>query len=263
MAPTDGSSRTLSPGSPVLSVRHVDKSFGDLQVLSDVSLDLHRSDITVVIGGSGSGKSTLLRCIAGLEPIDSGTIEFSADVAGAPARGRRGTRRDVAHRVGMVFQAYNLFPHRTALQNIAEAPIHVRRIPKAEAFARSRELLELVGLSDRADHYPAQMSGGQQQRVAIARALAMEPDVLLFDEVTSALDPELTAEVLSTMSSLAQQGQTMIVVTHEMGFARRVGSHAIFMADGAIVEQGPPDELLTDPQTARAQRFIRSVLQIE
>jgi len=263
VAPADGRPEDALDGAPVVSVRNVNKSFGDLQVLKDISLDLRRSDITVVIGGSGSGKSTLLRCIAGLEPVDSGTIEFATDAAAQPSGRGRAKRRASRPHVGMVFQAYNLFPHRTALQNITEAPIYVRGVPRAEAVAQARGLLEQVGLSDRADHYPAQMSGGQQQRVAIARALAMDPEVLLFDEVTSALDPELTAEVLATMSSLARAGQTMMVVTHEMGFARRVGSHAIFMADGVIVEQGDPEELLGNPQDPRAKRFIRSVLQLE
>jgi ABC-type polar amino acid transport system ATPase subunit len=248
---------------PVVTVNSVNKNFGALHVLKDVSLSLKRSDIMVVIGGSGSGKSTLLRCVAGLETIDSGSITFGVDDEPTTASSRRSARRQARHRVGMVFQSYNLFPHRTALQNITEAPIYVKGVPKDEAVAQARKLLEQVGLSDREDHYPAHLSGGQQQRVAIARALALEPHVLLFDEVTSALDPELTAEVLATMASLAQDGQTMMVVTHEMGFARRVGTDAIFMADGRILERGSPEQVLSHPQDPLAQRFIKSVLQME
>jgi polar amino acid transport system ATP-binding protein len=243
----------------------VTKHFGPITALDAVQLDVSRGEIITLLGSSGSGKTTVLRALIGLESIDSGWIEIQGElVAGSRPDGTRAdpqrARRIRRERLGMVFQSFNLFPHRTALENVTEGPIHARRIPRAQAEARAVELLRRVGLEDRAHHYPAQLSGGQQQRVAIARTLAMDPELILFDEVTSALDPELTGEVLSVMVDLAEEGQTMLVVTHEIGFARKVATRVVYMDAGRIVEQGPPDDVLEHPREPRTQQFLSTVL---
>lgn len=250
---------------PAINLVGVSKKFGDQVVLDDVDLAVKRGEILVVIGPSGSGKTTLLRCLVGLVDIDSGRIEIDAEcvVDRRPGHQSPSTKTAEAIRrrsLGMVFQSFNLFPHRTALENVIEAPVHVRKVPRQEAVQEGERLLAQVGLADRMQHYPAQLSGGQQQRVAIARALAMRPDVILFDEVTSALDPELTGEVLTVMADLAAQGQTMIVVTHEMGFAKHVGHRLLFMDRGVIVEDGKPEDVLSNPQHTRTQQFLSKVL---
>ena len=236
----------------VLALENVGKSFGDLQVLRAVSLSLARGEVLVVVGPSGGGKSTLCRTINRLEPIDSGRILF--DGRPLPAEGRELAR----HRadVGMVFQSFNLFAHKTVLQNVTLGPVNVRKTPKAQAM----DLLERVGIQSQAHKYPAQLSGGQQQRAAIARALAMRPRLMLFDEPTSALDPEMVSEVLDVMTRLAEDGMTMIVVTHEMGFARNAANRVAFMADGQIIEDGAPDEFFTQPRTDRARDFLSKIL---
>jgi polar amino acid transport system ATP-binding protein len=255
----------------MVSVRAVHKVFGHghdaVHVLKGVDLDVARGDVTVILGPSGSGKSTLLRCINELEEITGGSVVVGGDLMGyrKDAKGtlHRLHPKAVAEqrsRIGMVFQRFHLFPHMTALENIMEAPVQVRGLSKRAAKQRAMELIERVGLSDRMDHYPAQLSGGQQQRVAIARALAMDPELMLFDEPTSALDPELVGEVLSVMQDLARSGMTMIVVTHEIGFAREVADHVVFMDDGVIVEAGPPSAVLDDPQEQRTQDFLAHVL---
>jgi polar amino acid transport system ATP-binding protein len=244
---------------------HVTKRFGGITALDDVTLDVSRGEIITLLGSSGSGKTTVLRALVGLESIDSGTIEIHGElVAGIRPDGTatnvqraRRIRRD---RLGMVFQSFNLFPHRTALENVTEGPIHVRGVPRSEAVAKAHQLLKRVGLEDRANHYPGQLSGGQQQRVAIARTLAMDPELILFDEVTSALDPELTSEVLAVMVDLAEDGQTMLVVTHEIGFARKVASRVVYMDAGRIVEEGSPEQVLDSPRQERTQRFLSTVL---
>ncbi|MFF2547886.1 amino acid ABC transporter ATP-binding protein [Kitasatospora sp. NPDC058063] len=253
----------------VLSARKVRKRFGDLEVLRGIDLEVRAGEVLCVIGPSGSGKSTLLRCFNHLEKIDAGRIEVDGEPVGYESYGASGSRlrerrpRDIRHqreRIGMVFQRFHLFPHRTALQNVMEGPIAVKGRPRGEAERRARELLARVGLADRADHYPAQLSGGQQQRVAIARALAMEPTLMLFDEPTSALDPELVGEVLGVMRDLARSGMTMIVVTHEMGFAREVADRVVFMDQGAVVEAGSPAEVFTAPRHDRTRAFLSTVL---
>jgi ABC-type polar amino acid transport system ATPase subunit len=256
-------------GETVPSVRmiNVSKSFGNALVLDDVDLDVTKGETLVIIGASGSGKTTLLRCLIGLVQIDAGRIEVDGDCvvdrrAKEPPSGAGRGEAIRRRKLGMVFQSYNLFPHRTALENIIEAPVYVRHVPKAKAVERAEALLAQVGLADRRNYYPSQLSGGQQQRVAILRALAMDPEVLLLDEVTSALDPELTDEVLITMSDLAQAGQTMIVVTHEMGFARHVASRVAFMDGGRIVELGSPGDVLIHPKALRTQRFLSKVLHL-
>jgi len=234
----------------------VNKYFGELHVLKDVTLDVARGQVVVVLGPSGSGKSTLCRAVNRLETIENGRIEV--DGVPLPAEGR-----DLAQlraEVGMVFQSFNLFAHKTILQNITLAPMKVRKVSKADAEQRGLELLERVGIADQRDKYPAQLSGGQQQRAAIARALAMRPKVLLFDEPTSALDPEMVNEVLEVMTGLAADGMTMLVVTHEMGFARRAAHQVVFMADGEIVEKAAPDEFFTRPRSARAKDFLGKIL---
>jgi len=237
-------------------LEHVDKRFGKQEVLRDINLEVGRGEVVVVIGPSGSGKSTLCRTINRLEPVDGGTITI--DGTPLPEEGRELAR----HRadVGMVFQSFNLFAHLTILQNVAIGPIKVRKVKRAVAEERARALLERVGIAAHADKYPAQLSGGQQQRVAIARALAMEPKVMLFDEPTSALDPEMVNEVLDVMLGLAADGMTMIVVTHEMGFAHKAANRVVFMADGQIVETAPPDQFFADPQTQRAKEFLSKIL---
>ncbi|QHF96239.1 MULTISPECIES: amino acid ABC transporter ATP-binding protein [Streptomyces] len=241
---------------PLIELRGVNKHYGDLHVLRDINLTVGRGEVVVVIGPSGSGKSTLCRTINRLETVGSGTITLAGEPL--PAEGRELAR--LRSEVGMVFQSFNLFAHRTALANVMLAPVKVRGRKKEEAEARARELLGRVGLAEHADKYPAQLSGGQQQRVAIARALAMDPQALLFDEPTSALDPEMISEVLEVMQQLARDGMTMVVVTHEMGFARSAANRVVFMADGQIVEDRVPEEFFTAPRSARAQDFLSKIL---
>ncbi len=253
-------------GEPMVRAERVCKDFGALSVLKGVTLSVDRGQVLVLVGPSGSGKSTFLRCINHLETVSAGRLYVDGELVGYRERGDKlyeMSPRDAAKQrrdVGMVFQHFNLFPHRTALANIIEAPVQVKGVKKAQAVARARELLAQVGLSDKADAYPAQLSGGQQQRVAIARALAMEPKLMLFDEPTSALDPELVGEVLGVMKKLASQGMTMIVVTHEMGFAREVADELVFMDGGVIVESGPPREVLSNPQHDRTKAFLSKVM---
>jgi polar amino acid transport system ATP-binding protein len=245
----------------------VRKHFGQLQVLKGVNLEVAPKEVVCLIGPSGSGKSTFLRCVNHLEKIDGGRLYVDGELVGY--RQKDATvyelrENEIARKrseIGMVFQRFNLFPHMTALGNVCEAPIRVKGRRKRDAHAHGRELLERVGLSDKVDEYPARLSGGQQQRVAIARALAMEPKLMLFDEVTSALDPELVKEVLDVMRALAREGMTMIVVTHEMGFAADVGDRVVFMDDGVIVEEGPARELIENPKEERTKRFLGLVLE--
>ena len=241
---------------PLVRIDHVSKFYGDFKALDDVSLDIHPGQVVAVIGASGSGKSTLCRTINRLETIQEGSIEIDGELL--PEEGRDLTR--LRAEVGMVFQSFNLFPHRTVLDNITLAPIEVRGISRSEAEATARSLLERVGLADQADKRPPQLSGGQQQRVAIARALAMDPKIMLFDEPTSALDPEMITEVLDVIKGLAAEGMTMLVVTHEMGFARSVADRVVFMDSGQIVESGAPSEFFAAPTTDRARDFLSKVL---
>ncbi|MFW6187031.1 MAG: amino acid ABC transporter ATP-binding protein [Actinomycetota bacterium] len=243
-------------GEVLVRVSHVNKHYGDLHVLKDIDLEVRRGEVVVVIGPSGSGKSTLCRVINRLESIDDG--EILIDGMRLPEEGRALAR--LRADVGMVFQSFNLFAHKSVLQNVTLGPVKVRGRSPAEARARAMELLTRVGVANQAGKLPAQLSGGQQQRVAIARALAMEPKVMLFDEPTSALDPEMINEVLDTMVALAKQGMTMIVVTHEMGFARRAADRVVFMADGAIVEENTPEEFFTNPRSERARDFLGKIL---
>jgi ABC-type polar amino acid transport system ATPase subunit len=240
----------------VVNVKGINKHFGHLHVLKDVSLDVARGEVVVIIGPSGSGKSTLLRCLNYLEPVQSGEIR----VDGIRLDHHKTNIRKVRAEVGMVFQSFNLFPHLSVLRNVMLAPVIVRKRPEAEVRHEALALLAKVGLQDKTDAFPSQLSGGQQQRVAIARALAMQPKLMLFDEVTSALDPELVREVLDVMKQLARDGMTMIVVTHEMGFAREVGDTIVFMDDGVVVETGDPKDVLTNPQHKRTQAFLSKVL---
>ncbi|WP_300577390.1 amino acid ABC transporter ATP-binding protein [uncultured Nocardioides sp.] len=255
MTQSDAAGSTAA-GDPLVVLDHVDKWFGDLHVLQDIELTIHRGEVVVVIGPSGSGKSTLCRTINRLETIDQGTI--SLDGQPLPAEGKE--LAALRAEVGMVFQSFNLFAHKTILENVTLGPIKVRGVKKADAEKRGMELLDRVGIAHQAQKYPAQLSGGQQQRVAIARALAMDPKVMLFDEPTSALDPEMIKEVLDVMVDLAKQGMTMVVVTHEMGFARTAGDRVVFMADGAIVEENTPEEFFTNPQSDRAKDFLGKIL---
>ncbi|MFJ1809188.1 MULTISPECIES: amino acid ABC transporter ATP-binding protein [unclassified Streptomyces] len=241
---------------PLIELRDVNKYFGELHVLQDVNLTVGRGEVVVVIGPSGSGKSTLCRAINRLEPIRSGSITLDGQPLPEEGKALAGLRSEV----GMVFQSFNLFAHKTVLQNISLGQVKVRRRKKDEADRRSRELLDRVGLADQADKFPAQLSGGQQQRVAIARALAMDPKALLFDEPTSALDPEMINEVLEVMQQLAHEGMTMVVVTHEMGFARSAANRVVFMADGRIVEDRSPEEFFTAPRSDRAKDFLSKIL---
>ncbi|MHA3022442.1 amino acid ABC transporter ATP-binding protein [Mycobacterium sp. BMJ-28] len=240
----------------MISIQSVDKHFGSLHVLKDINLDVPRGQVVVILGPSGSGKSTLCRTINRLEPIDSGTISIDGVVL--PAEGRK--LAELRSEVGMVFQSFNLFAHKTILENVALAPIKVRKAGKEKARAEALTLLERVGIANQADKYPAQLSGGQQQRVAIARSLAMHPKVMLFDEPTSALDPEMIKEVLAVMTDLATEGMTMLVVTHEMGFARRASQRVVFMADGAVVEDAEPEQFFSNPQSDRAKDFLGKIL---
>ena len=243
-------------GEPLVVLDGVNKWFGELHVLKDINLSVKTGEVVVVIGPSGSGKSTLCRAINRLETIDQGTIRLDGKELPQEGKGLARLRAEV----GMVFQSFNLFAHKTILENVTIGPIKVRGKPKAEARQRARELLKRVGIEEQADKYPAQLSGGQQQRVAIARALAMEPKVMLFDEPTSALDPEMIKEVLDVMVELAKSGMTMIVVTHEMGFARTAGDRVVFMSDGAIVEENDPESFFTNPQSDRAKDFLGKIL---
>ncbi|GAA3533805.1 amino acid ABC transporter ATP-binding protein [Amycolatopsis ultiminotia] len=251
---------------PVVSAQKVCKSFGSLDVLKGIDLEVHEREVLCLIGPSGSGKSTLLRCINHLEKIDAGRLYVDGVLVGYRQRGDKLHElrdKDIAAQrkdIGMVFQRFNLFPHMTALENVMEAPVQVRREPRAQVRERALELLERVGLSDKASSYPGQLSGGQQQRVAIARALAMEPKLMLFDEPTSALDPELVGDVLGVMRQLAKDGMTMVVVTHEMQFAREVADKVLFMDDGIVVESGPPDQVIGSPQHERTKTFLSRVL---
>lgn len=240
---------------PIIELRHVDKHFGDLHVLKDVSLSVGKGEVVVVIGPSGSGKSTLCRAINRLETIDSGEIL----IEGKPLPQEGHELAAMRAELGMVFQSFNLFAHMSILQNVTLGPVEVLGLSKAEAEQRAMELLDRVGVASQANKVPAQLSGGQQQRVAIARSLAMHPKAMLFDEPTSALDPEMINEVLDVMVDLARQGMTMIVVTHEMNFARRVADRVVFMADGAIVEEGAPDAFFDHPQSQRARDFLDSI----
>ncbi len=250
----------------MVRAEQVCKNFGALEVLKGVSLEVERGQVLVLVGPSGSGKSTFLRCINHLDQVSAGRLYVDEQLVGYRERGGKlhelppreaaRQRRDV----GMVFQHFNLFPHRTALENIVEAPVHVKGVKRAVALSRARELLDQVGLSSKADAYPAQLSGGQQQRVAIARALAMEPKLMLFDEPTSALDPELVGDVLAVMKNLAQLGMTMVVVTHEMGFAREVADELVFMDAGVVVERGAPREVMANPKHERTKAFLSKVM---
>jgi polar amino acid transport system ATP-binding protein len=251
---------------PMVKAEAVRKRFGRLEVLKDVSLEVERGEVMCLLGPSGSGKSTFLRCVNHLERIEGGRLWVDGELVGYRQDGEKIyelRESEVARKraeIGMVFQHFNLFPHMTALENVIEAPIHVKRVPKPQALERAREMLGRVGLSDKLAAYPSQLSGGQQQRVAIARALAMDPKLMLFDEPTSALDPELVGDVLEAMRRLAESGMTMIVVTHEMGFAREVADTVVFMSDGVIVETGEPREMLANPRHERTRAFLEKVL---
>jgi polar amino acid transport system ATP-binding protein len=257
---------TSSPEHLVLHATEVHKRFARLDVLKGVSLDVRPRETVCIIGTSGSGKTTFLRCINHLEKIDSGSIEVNGHPIGY--RKRKGklvedSARNIARQrteIGFVFQRFNLFPHKTALQNVIEAPVHVRGVPKQQAIAEAEKLLARVGLGDKKDAYPGKLSGGQQQRVAIARSLAMKPALMLFDEPTSALDPEVTGEVLDVMEELAHEGTTMIVVTHEMGFAKRAADRVVMMDEGVIIEEGPPEHFFESPTHERTKAFLSKIL---
>ncbi len=240
----------------MVKYENVHKFYDELHVLNDINLEIDRGQVVVLIGPSGSGKSTLIRTMNFLETIDSGTITIEGKVIDR----KRDNLDKIRERVGMVFQQFNLFPHMTAIDNVIEAPVHVKKIDKKTARERGMDLLAKVGLGDKAGSHPHQLSGGQQQRVAIARSLAMEPDVMLFDEVTSALDPELVGDVLQVMKDLARSGMTMVVVTHEMGFAREVGDRVLMMDAGQIIEEGPPEKFFIAPEQERTKRFLKEIL---
>ncbi|MDJ0314808.1 amino acid ABC transporter ATP-binding protein [Arthrobacter sp. H35-D1] len=251
---------------PMVLADRVSKSFGSNRVLRSISLKVDPGEVLCIVGPSGSGKSTFLRCINHLERVDAGRLSVEGQLVGYRQKGdklfelRPKEAAFQRREIGMVFQRFNLFPHLTALENIIQAPMRVKRMSKSKATARAKELMERVGLGDKTDYYPAHLSGGQQQRVAIARALAMDPKLMLFDEPTSALDPELVGEVLDVMKELASSGMTMIVVTHEMGFAREVADSLVFMDDGVVVESGDPQKILTNPQHERTKMFLSKVL---
>ncbi|MER2028664.1 MAG: amino acid ABC transporter ATP-binding protein [Solibacillus sp.] len=240
----------------MIKINQLNKSFGDLHVLKNIDMTVFESDVVCLIGSSGSGKSTLLRCLNFLERKDSGSIT----IGGKEVDPKNDNLNNIREKVGMVFQHFNLFPHKTVLENIIEAPVMVKGIDKKEAISKAKHLLEKVGLEDKADVYPNKLSGGQKQRVAIARALAMEPEIMLFDEPTSALDPELVGEVLTTMKELAQEGMTMVVVTHEMGFAREVADWIVYMHDGEIIERGDPDQFFNHPKEERTKEFLKTTM---
>jgi polar amino acid transport system ATP-binding protein len=250
----------------MVKVENVCKSFGTLQVLKNINLEVQKGEVVCVIGPSGSGKSTLLRSLNHLERITSGRVYIDGEMIDEREAGKDQLKvsqkkvSEICTELGMVFQRFNLFPHMTAFQNIIEAPVTVKKVPKQEAEEYALELLKKVGLSDKKDEFPSRLSGGQQQRVAIARALAMKPKIMLFDEPTSALDPELVGEVLEVMKDLAREGMTMLVVTHEMGFAREVGSRVIFMDNGEIKEEGKPEEIFSNPKNERTRAFLQKVL---
>jgi polar amino acid transport system ATP-binding protein len=266
MSVSETSAAGTTAPSPVVRSEGVHKAFGRVEVLKGIDLEVHAGQVMCLLGPSGSGKSTFLRCINHLEQIDAGRLSVNGELVGYRQKGDRLyelKESEVARKraeIGMVFQRFNLFPHMTVLENIIEAPVKVQRKPKSEAADRARTLLDRVGLGDKIAAYPAQLSGGQQQRVAIARALAMEPKLMLFDEPTSALDPELVGDVLDVMRDLARSGMTMVVVTHEMGFAREVGDTLVFMDDGVVVESGHPREVLSNPQHERTKAFLSKVL---
>ncbi len=245
----------------ILEAKNIYKSFGKLEVLRGIDLEVERGEVIAIIGPSGSGKSTFLRCLNKLEQIDDGTIVFDGEtIAENGIYANDKTLRRIFKKMGMVFQNFNLFPQKSVIENIIEAPLIVKKEKKEYAITHARKLLNDVGLSDKENAYPCQLSGGQQQRVAIARALAMEPEILLFDEPTSALDPELTGEVLEVMRKLAAEKNTMIVVTHEIGFAREVASRVIFMDNGVVVEEGTPEDVLSNPKNVRTKQFLNRVL---
>ncbi|MDN4635856.1 MULTISPECIES: amino acid ABC transporter ATP-binding protein [unclassified Bacillus (in: firmicutes)] len=246
----------MTESKEIIRVEKLNKHFGELHVLKDIDLTVYENDVVVLIGASGSGKSTLLRCMNFLEIKNDGQIIID----GSPVHPKRDQLNEMRQKIGMVFQHFNLFPHKTVLENIIEAPVMVKKTKKAQAITEANVLLEKVGLADKAKVYPSKLSGGQKQRVAIARALAMKPDVMLFDEPTSALDPELVGEVLQTMKSLAKEGMTMVIVTHEMGFAKEVADRVVYMHEGRIVEQGIPSELFDSPQEERTKLFLSSIL---
>jgi glutamate transport system ATP-binding protein len=246
----------MTPAPPMIRMQDVDKHFGSLHVLRRINLEVDPGQVVVVLGPSGSGKSTLCRTINRLEPIDSGVIEVDGKALPAEGKALAALRADV----GMVFQSFNLFAHKTILDNVTLAPMKVRKVGKNDAQKRAMELLERVGIANQRDKYPAQLSGGQQQRAAIARALAMRPKIMLFDEPTSALDPEMVQEVLDVMTTLAREGMTMLVVTHEMGFARRAANRVVFMDGGEIVEDAPPVQFFTAPRSERAKDFLGKIL---
>ncbi|OBR93712.1 MULTISPECIES: amino acid ABC transporter ATP-binding protein [Clostridium] len=241
----------------MIEASNLTKSFNNLLVFKDLNVKVKKGEVLVVIGASGSGKSTLLRCLNHLEELDSGTIVIEGDKLNPKDKKML---RKITTKMGMVFQNFNLFPHMTAVQNVMEAPLVVKREKKSEVLQRAKQLLSKVGLADKMEYYPSKLSGGQQQRVAIARALAMNPDIMLFDEPTSALDPELVGEVLNVMKDLAKEGMTMVVVTHEMGFAREVADRVIFMDGGKIVEEGTPEEVFSHPKEDRTKEFLNKVL---
>jgi polar amino acid transport system ATP-binding protein len=252
----------------IIEASQIHKSFGANKILNGISLKVSKGEVVVLIGASGSGKTTFIRCLNLLETFESGRVRVNGHTLGyverpdgslAPDSGREIARK--RRDIGMVFQRFNLFPHMTAIANIIEAPIHLLKMPRADAIAQANKLLSRVGLEDRAYHYPSQLSGGQQQRVAIARALAMQPKVLLFDEPTSALDPETVGEVLQVMKELASEGMTMIVVTHEMGFAREVANRVVVLDQGELIEQGPPERIFTAPEHPRTRAFLRRMFQ--
>ena len=255
-AGTDRPSEKSGTTSSMISMNGVNKHFGSLHVLQDINLEIPRGQVVIVVGPSGSGKSTLCRTINRLEPIDTGEIHVDGTLLPEEGRALARLRSDV----GMVFQSFNLFAHKTILENVMLGPVKVRKLKKDRARESAMQLLDRVGIANQADKYPAQLSGGQQQRVAIARALAMNPKVMLFDEPTSALDPEMVQEVLDVMTSLAKEGMTMVVVTHEMGFARKAGDRVLFMADGRIVEDTDPDTFFTSPKSDRAKDFLGKIL---
>jgi polar amino acid transport system ATP-binding protein len=247
---------SVSEKREMIKIEKLNKSFGDLHVLKDVDMKVKESDVVVLVGASGSGKSTLLRCINFLEIKNSGNVI----IEGESIEPKKNDLNKVRQKVGMVFQHFNLFPHKTVLENVIEAPLNVKKVNKSQAIKEGRELLDKVGLADKANVYPSKLSGGQKQRVAIARSLAMKPDIMLFDEPTSALDPELVGEVLATMKELAKEGMTMVVVTHEMGFAREVADWVVYMHDGRIVERGHPNEVFDNPKEQRTKDFLSSIL---